>query len=104
MSQAAIQTIRGVEDAMDRQRAEAKAKAQKILADAEKEGRALLEQERAAAAAKTAEVMEAAGRQAEKRRAQILADTNRECRSITTDAQDRLSEAAGMIVRRVVER
>ena len=89
---------------MDQRRAQAKAQAQKLLADAEKEGRALLERERSAAAGKTAEVMEAAGRQAEKRRAQILSDTNRECRSITTDAQGRLSEAAGIIVGRVVER
>ena len=42
MSMESINTIRGVEESMDQARLEAKASAQKLLAEAEKEGRALV--------------------------------------------------------------
>ena len=103
MSLEAIQTIHGVEDAMDQARLEARAQAQKLVADAQKEGRALLERSKAEAAAKTAEVMEAAQRRGEQRRADILGDTARECRQLAADADTRMAAAANMIVRRVVE-
>ena len=104
MSMESINTIRGVEESMDQARLEAKASAQKLLAEAEKEGRALVEQSRARAAEKTAEVMEAAGKRADKRRLDILAETNRDCRRLVNDAQERMAEAAGIIIGRVVER
>lgn len=104
MSLESINTIRGVEESMDQARQEAKVNAQKLLAEAEREGRALVEQSRAKAAEKTAEVMEAAGKRADKRRLDILADTNRDCRRLVSDAQERMAEAAGIIVGRVVER
>lgn len=104
MSLESINTIRGVEESMDQARQEAKVNAQKLLAEAEREGKALVEQSRAKAAEKTAEVMEAAGKQADKRRLDILADTNRDCRRLVSDAQERMAEAAGIIVGRVVER
>ena len=103
MSLTAIHTIRGVEDAMDQAKLEAKAKAQKLIADAQKEGQALLEQSKSEAAEKTAEVMEAAQRKGEKRRGEILGDTAKECRQLAADAETRMAAAANMIVRRVVE-
>ena len=53
MSLEAITKIRSVEEDMDQARADAKARAQKLAAEAEREGRALLQQgrERAAKAA-----------------------------------------------------
>ena len=46
MSLEAITKIRAVEDGMERAKADAKAQAQKLLADAEREGRALLQKGR----------------------------------------------------------
>ena len=60
MSLEAINQIRGVEGSADQARADARTKAQKILADAEREGRALLEQGKAQSAAAAAEVMKRA--------------------------------------------
>lgn len=103
MSLTAIHTIRDVEEAMDQARLEARSKAQKLVADAQKEGKALLERSRADAAEKTAEVMEAAQRKGEKHRGEILGDTAKECRQLAADADTRMAAAANMIVRRVVE-
>ena len=58
MSLAAIETIRQVEDAVDRSRAEARAEAQKRVSEAQREGRSLIEQQRAESAARTEEVLQ----------------------------------------------
>ena len=73
MSMESINTIRGVEESMDQARLEAKASAQKLLAEAEREGRALLENGKTQAAAESARMMGEAEQQAEKRRQEILA-------------------------------
>ncbi len=103
MSLEAINKIRDVEGTMDQARAEAKAKAQKLIADAEREGRALLEQGRQDSAAKAAEVMKAAQAKAAQRRTAILEETEKECRTLTAGADANMAKAARMIVGRVVE-
>ena len=54
MSLEAITKIRDVEEGMDQARAQARAQAQRLLADAERAGRDLLEQGRLRAAEETA--------------------------------------------------
>ena len=68
MSLEAITKIRAVEEDMERSKADAKAQAQKLIADADREGRSLLQQGRekasAAAAAAKARLTELAGENA----------------------------------------
>ena len=68
MSLAAIETIRQVEDAVDRSRAEARAEAQKRVSEAQREGRSLIEQQKAESAARAEEVLQDARQKAERRR------------------------------------
>lgn len=103
MSLESINTIRGVEESMDQARLEAKASAQKLLAEAEREGRALLENGKTQAAAESARMMGEAEQQAEKRRQEILAAAGEDCRSLAAAADANMAKAVEMIVRRVVE-
>ena len=103
MSLEAINKIRDVEGAMDQARADAKTQAQKLLADAERAGRALLEKGRQDAAGKSAEVMKAAEARAAENRVAVLEATKQQCEKLAADADARLAQAAKMIVERVVE-
>jgi len=103
MSLEAISKIRNVEETMDQAKAEARAKAQKLVADTERAGRELLEQGRQVLAAKAAEEMKAAEAQAEEKRSAILAATKAECAALTADADAKMAQAVSMIVGRVVE-
>ena len=103
MSLAAIETIRGVEDAMEKARTEARAEGQRRVAAAQREGKALLEQSKAEAAARAAEAMRQAERQGEQRRQEILAQARESCERLTREAETRMASAARMIAERVVE-
>ena len=99
----AIREIQSVEETMDAARAEARAKAQRVVAEAEREGRALLENGKTQAAAESARMMGEAEQQAEKRRQEILAAAGEDCRSLAAAADANMAKAVEMIVRRVVE-
>ena len=73
MSLEAITEIREVEERMERAKAEARAQAQKMVADAERDGKALLQQGRDAAAKAEAEALRKAEEAAAGRREAILA-------------------------------
>lgn len=103
MSLEAIREIQSVEETMDAARAEARAKAQRVVAEAEREGRALLENGKTQAAAESARMMGEAEQQAEKRRQEILAAAGEDCRSLAAAADANMAKAVEMIVRRVVE-
>ena len=103
MSLAAIETIRQAEEAAERARAETRAEGQKRVAEAEREGRALLENGKTQAAAESARMMGEAEQQAEKRRQEILAAAGEDCRSLAAAADANMAKAVEMIVRRVVE-
>ena len=103
MSLEAIREIQSVEEKMETSRAQARAQAQKIISDAEREGRALLEQGRAEAAKKAAAVMTAAEERAAKRREEILAAAEEDCKILSAGADAFMAQAVKMIVERVVE-
>ena len=103
MSLEAIEKIRGGEDAMDQARAQARAQAQQILADAERAGQEALEQGRQSAAKKTAEAMWAAEERGAQRRAEILAEAEEDCRALEQLAQANMAQAVQAIVERVVD-
>lgn len=103
MSTEAINTIFSVESAMETAKAEARAKAAKLLSDTQRELNAMLEQKKEEAAAKTAEVMEAARKKGESVRMDILSKTEQDCSRLAQGAEGNMSAAASMILRRVVE-
>ena len=72
MSLEAITRIRQVEDDMERSKAEARGQAQKLAADAQREGKDLLERRREASTEAAAKAMEEARQRAGQRREEIL--------------------------------
>ena len=77
---------------MDQAKADARAQAQKLAAEAEREGRALLQQGRE----------QAAKAAAAKRREEILAQADRDCEALKKEAGSRMGKAAQAILGRVV--
>ena len=103
MSLEAITEIREVEERMERAKAEARAQAQKMVADAERDGKALLQQGRDAAAKAEAEALHKAEEAAAGRREAILADAAKDCQALKDAAFGRMDQAAQAILERVVE-
>lgn len=102
MSLEAITRIRSVEEGMDQAKADARAQAQKLATEAEREGRALLQQGREQAAKAAAAEMEKAEAAAAKRREEILAQADRDCEALKKEAGSRMGKAAQAILGRVV--
>lgn len=103
MSLEAITKIRKVEESMEQAKADARAEAQKLLADAEREGRALLQQGKETAAKAAAEAMRKAQDEAAVRREKILAQAAKDCKALKADAGARMDKATQAILGRVVE-
>ena len=102
MSLEAITKIRSVEEDMDQAKADAKARAQKLASEAEREGRALLQQGKERAAKAAAAEMEKAEAAAAKRREEILAKAERDCEALKKEAGARMGKASQAILGRVV--
>ena len=92
MSLEAISKIRSVEESMDQARADARARAQKLAAEAERDGRALLQKGKDAAAKAAAA----------KRRDEILAQAAKDCGALKKQAGSRMDKATQAILGRVV--
>ena len=97
MSLEAITRIRQVEDDMERSKAEARGQAQKLAADAQREGKDLLERRREASAEAAAKAMEEARQRAGQRREEILAQ------ALRAEAGKRMDGAVRAILEKVVE-
>ncbi len=102
MSLEAIARIQEVESGMEQSKADARARAQKLTADAEREGRALLQQGREKAAAEVADAMRQAEEAAAKRREEILARAAADCEALRAEAGARMDKAVEAILERVV--
>lgn len=102
MSLEAITKIRSVEEDMDQAKADAKARAQKLASEAEREGRALLQQGKEQAAKAAAAEMEKAEAAAAKRREEILAKAEKDCEALKKEAGTRMGKASQAILGRVV--
>ena len=103
MSLEAITKIREVEEGMEQSKAEAKAKAQRMIADAEREGRALLQEGRETAAKAAAGAMRRAEEEAAVRREEILSQAAKDCEALKAEAAARMDKATQAILGRVVE-
>ena len=103
MSLEAITKIRAVEDGVEQSKADAKAQAAKLAADAEREGRALLQKGREKSAEASAKALKEAEEKAAKRRDEILAQSAKDCEKLKADAGKRMDKAVQAILGRVVE-
>ena len=102
MSLEAITKIRSVEENMDQAKADAKARAQKLAAEAEREGRALLQKGREESAKSAAAEMKKAEEEAAKRRDDILRQAEKDCEALKKQAGSRMDKATQAILGRVV--
>lgn len=102
MSLEAITRIRSVEEDMDQARSDARSRAQKLAAEAEREGLSLLQQGKEQAAKAAAAEMEKAEAAAAKRREEILAQAERDCEALKKEAGSRMGKATQAILGRVV--
>lgn len=103
MSLEAITEIREVEERTERAKAEARAQAQKLAADAERDGKALLRQGQDDATAALAQALRGAEETAAQRRETILAEAAADCRKLKDAARGRMDQAVQAILERVVE-
>lgn len=103
MSLEAMNKIRAVEEAMEQEKAAARAKAERIIAYAERNGRALQQQSREAAAEFAVAVTAHVDEKAAKRREEILIQAAQDCEHLRAEAAARMDKATQAILRRVVE-
>lgn len=104
MSLEAITQIRKIEEGMEREKSDARAKVQKLTADADREGRELLKAGAEKARSENAAAMERVQAQAAKRREEILAKAAADCSALKAAAGKRMDKAVEAILGRVVER
>ena len=103
MSLEVIENITRVEAENRERKASAEAKAKQIVADAQREGLALLQHTRASAADRSRELLQQAETRAAARREEIGRTAQAEGEALRRDAESRLDAAADFIVGRVVK-
>lgn len=103
MSLDAIKQVNEAEETAKQHKADAKALAKKLVADAERDGRELVESTRNKTAAEVKQFMTEAEQKAAVSAEEVLAETKRACETLHTQAKGRLDQAASLIVERVVK-
>ncbi|MCD7918400.1 MAG: putative porin [Clostridiales bacterium] len=102
MSLEAVKQVTEAEERAKARKAEAQQEAKKLASDAEKAGQATVQQARQAAGDAVAELMAQAEQWAGVRTNQIIRETEGACDQLRAQAQQRLEQAASLIVERVV--
>lgn len=102
MSLEAIETVNKAENENKARKAAAEQEAKERIAQAEKNGLALLEQMRTQAAEEGKRLLREAEGRAEKRCAKIREDTAKECEAVAGQAKAHMSAAVERIVGKVV--
>ena len=102
MSLEAIQMVAQTEAETKQRKADAIAAAKKLIAEAEQTGKQTLQTACADAEAKARELMVRAEERAAARAAEIAAQSKQDCAALCSSAENKLDEAAALIVRRVV--
>ena len=98
-----IENITQVEAENRERKTAAEAKAKQIVADAQREGLALLQQTRTSAAERSRELLQQAETRAAARGEEIRRDARAEGEALRREAETRLDAAADLIVGRVVK-
>lgn len=104
MSLEAIKQVTQTEEEIKQRKTEAAAAAKKLIADAEKAGKEALRTARTNAETKAKELLVQAEEHSAVRAAEIAAQSKQECTVLCRAAENKLDEAAALIVRRVVSR
>lgn len=102
MSLEAIEKVAQTERDSQTRKTEAAAEAKRIVAEAEKNGRALVEQARAKAEAEGKVLLQQAEERASRVSADVLDKAKRDGQAMCQAAESKLDAAADFIVRRVV--
>lgn len=102
MSLEAIKQVAQTEAETKQRKADAVVAAKKLVADAEQAGAQTLRDACAAADANAKELLVRAEERAAARAAEIAAQSRQECAALCSAAENKLDEAAALIVRRVV--
>ncbi|MCD8368711.1 MAG: hypothetical protein LUC48_11985 [Clostridiales bacterium] len=102
MSLEAVKQVTEAEERAKARKAEAQQEAKKLAADAEKAGQATVQRARQAAGDAVAELMTQAEQWAGVRTDQIIREAEGACDQLRAQAQQRLEQAASLIVERVV--
>ncbi len=102
MSLEAIKQITDKEQSYQHEKEEALAAAQKLLIDAEREGKANLEKEKAQAESEARSMLKEAEGKAARHAEELLKEAEIRCGSLKKIAEERLEKAVSMIVERVV--
>lgn len=102
MSLEAIKQVTQTEADTKQRKAEAIAAARKLVSDAEQAGKEQLRSACAAAEASAKELMVQAEERARTRSAEIAAQSEKDRAALCSAAEDKLDQAAALIVRRVV--
>lgn len=102
MSLEAIKQVTQTEAESKQRKAEAIAAARKLVSDAEQAGKEHLKKACAEAEAGAKELMVQAEERSRVRSAEIAAQSKKDCAALCSAAEDRLDQAAALIVRRVV--
>ncbi len=103
MSLEAVTKIREVENGVEQSKLDARAQGQKLIADAEREGREALKRGREQSEKAAAQAMREAEAKAAQRRIEIISQAEKDCEALKKAARSRMGKAAEAIVRRVVE-
>ena len=98
----AIQKVTQAEAESKQRKADALAAAKKLVADTEQAGKDALQTACADAEVKAKALLTQAEEQAAARAAEIAAQSRQECAALCSAAENKLDEAAALIVRRVV--
>ena len=98
-----VKELRALEDEMEALKAAERAQAQQVLAQAQTQGKALLEKARADARDYEKQRLSMAEGAAQEKRSEVMLSVEKECEAIRQQAGTHMAEAAAAIVRRVVE-
>jgi len=98
-----IQRVTRIEEDTREKKLQAQAQARQIIAEAQKAGTAAVEAARRQARDQVSQWMEEAERLGREETARMLAANDQACQAMCRQARGRLSEAADLIVRRVVD-
>lgn len=99
-----IQKVTETEESLRRKKAEAQAEAKQIIAAAQRSGNAVTEEARAKAEAQVRSLLAEAEVLAQQQSQATLAANDAACQAMRARAEERLEQAADLIVRRVVNR
>lgn len=98
----AVKEIQSLEQRAEQERTDARGRARKLVADARRDGEALVSETKKAAAKADADALKTCEQQAKQRHDVALQEAEAQCRSLRHHAAENMDEAVSLIVEKVV--